>query len=105
MSERITREVDFINHDPYDYIYQYGALSGDAYDYDGFIELIYNDFDNEFDEWLNKNYTAAEILCKYNRHEYDMQIELWDEFINEILSDGEKYGFYYILEEEDEEGE
>lgn len=109
MSTTVSRTVDYINHDPWDYLYQYGSsVSSDIYNYEDFEQFCIEDMEEEFDEWLNKEFTAAKLLYAMRDYKYgndEFYFELLNDWVNEVLNNAEKYGWYFILEEDDDEDE
>jgi hypothetical protein len=109
MATTVSRTVDFINHDPWDYLYQYGSeVSSDIYNYEDFEQFLLEDMEEEFDEWLNEEYSAAKLLramrnCKYGAEEF--YSDLLDDWVSYVLDNAEKYGWYFILKEDEDDEE
>lgn len=106
----VSRTVDYINHDPWDYLYQYGSeVSSDIYDYDGFEQFLFEDMAEEFDEWLNEEFSAAQLLDAMRNYRYgdsnEFYFDLLNDWVSHVLNNAEKYGWYFILEEDEEEDE
>lgn len=102
------------NHDVYDYYYQIGSpTSALVYDYDEFEQYIWDDLEDDFDEWINEQYKSpADLLHTLQNAEnkglhFTIQDWYWDklcEFENYVLNNLDKFGIYLTLKE-DEEGE
>ena len=110
MATTVSRTVDFINHDPWDYLYQYGSeVSSDIYNYEDFEQFLIEDMVEEFDEWLNEEYSAAELLSAMRNYKHggveEFYFDLFDDWERQVLDNAEKYGWYFILEEDDEDDE
>lgn len=109
MATTVSRTVDFINHDPWDYLYQYGSeVSSDIYNYEDFEQFLFEDMVEEFEEWLNEEYSATELLgamrnCKYGAEEF--YFDLFNDWVSYVLNNAEKYDWYFILTEDEEDDE
>ena len=113
----MTQKIDYINHDVYDYYYQVEP-SGDTWEYDEFEQYIWEDLEDEFDEWINEKYkTPADLLkalqktitgCTTIGRHFDVNEWYWEQiydFESYVLDNLDKFGIYHTLKEEDEEGE
>lgn len=115
-----TQTINLTDYDVYDYLYQIGSpVSSDVYDYDEFEHYIWENMDDEFNEWLNDEYgSPANLLCDMlNTKDHtgptfglgtatvnDWYFDKLLEFEDYVLNNANKYGIYFILKE-DEEGE
>ena len=81
--------------------------NGYEYDWDDIWEIINNDMDDEFDEWLNKQYDSpAKLLTAIREARFvdDFYGELWDDFTNHVLANPTIYGIFTNKIEDDEDG-